>query len=356
MKKKFILWKWLAIGIILLFIGICIIPAIAQDTEKPLTALRGNWLYVGGSGPGNYTKIQDAVDNASNGDTVFVYRGIYTDYSLYNHACVEITKSINLLGEDREQTIINGPGDSWIQAIHIDANNVVVNGFTFQNPGYSEDDKIGYGIFICPYITNTSIYDNIIQENYYGISISIYCSVYIYNNIFTRNSEAIEGVDYSISEIFNNTITQNDKGIRVSNNNYHIYNNKINNNTIGIEIWYVTSNIIIEHNHIKDNSIGIEINNGISTIKENNFIENEKHIDMNIVTSLLFISPFFKCRQTWNSNFWDDWNSTQPRPIKGAWKISINIRFFLHEYSFQIAKLPYTEYDKNPALESYDIP
>ncbi len=33
----------------------------------------GNIFYVGGSGFGNYTKIQDAIDNSSNGDTIFVY-------------------------------------------------------------------------------------------------------------------------------------------------------------------------------------------------------------------------------------------------------------------------------------------
>ena len=60
--------KWLAIGIILLFVGTCIIPAIAKNTEKPLSASRGNWLYVGGSGPGNYTRIQDAIDASNDGD------------------------------------------------------------------------------------------------------------------------------------------------------------------------------------------------------------------------------------------------------------------------------------------------
>jgi hypothetical protein len=33
---------------------------------------RGDIFYVGGSGEGNYSTIQDAVDNASDGDTVFV--------------------------------------------------------------------------------------------------------------------------------------------------------------------------------------------------------------------------------------------------------------------------------------------
>ncbi|MBE3136539.1 MAG: hypothetical protein IMZ43_03980, partial [Thermoplasmata archaeon] len=84
--------KGLAVGIILLFIGTCIISTVAQDTEKPLPASRGNWLYVGGSGSGNYSTIQDAIDNSSNGDTVYVYNGTY-----YEH--VEIDKSITLIGE-----------------------------------------------------------------------------------------------------------------------------------------------------------------------------------------------------------------------------------------------------------------
>jgi len=41
---------------------------------------RGNWLYVGGSGPGNYTGIQQAIDNASAGDTVFVFNGTYVGH------------------------------------------------------------------------------------------------------------------------------------------------------------------------------------------------------------------------------------------------------------------------------------
>jgi len=85
--------KWLAVGIILLFVGVTIAPAIAQNTEKSQSS-RGDWLYVGGSGLGNYSKIQDAIDNASDEDTVFVY----DDSSPY-YENLEIDKSIKLLGE-----------------------------------------------------------------------------------------------------------------------------------------------------------------------------------------------------------------------------------------------------------------
>jgi len=68
--RQSLVHKGLAVGIILLFIGTCIIPSTAQDTEKPSQSTsRGNWLYVGGSGPGNYTKIQDAINDSFDGDT-----------------------------------------------------------------------------------------------------------------------------------------------------------------------------------------------------------------------------------------------------------------------------------------------
>ena len=65
----------------------------------------GNTLYVGGSGPNNYTKIQDAVDNASDGDTVYVFNGTYYEN-------VFIGRSINLIGENKDTTIIDGGGNS----------------------------------------------------------------------------------------------------------------------------------------------------------------------------------------------------------------------------------------------------
>ena len=93
--------KCFAIGIILLFVGTSVMPITAKDIEKSsLPTYGGKWLYVGGSGPGNYSVIQDAVDNASDGDTVFVYNGIYSDYFPDNFACVNIVKKISLIGED----------------------------------------------------------------------------------------------------------------------------------------------------------------------------------------------------------------------------------------------------------------
>ena len=72
--------KCFAVGIILLIIGIAYAPVLAQNTEKAVSTLKGTWLYVGGSGPGNYTRIQDAINDSSDGDTVFVYSGHYAEH------------------------------------------------------------------------------------------------------------------------------------------------------------------------------------------------------------------------------------------------------------------------------------
>jgi len=125
--------KWLAIGIILLFVGTCIIPSLAQNTEKPSQPTsRGNWLYVGGSGPGNYTKIQDAINASSDGDTVFVY----DDSSPYFENLKITQNSLSVLGEDEQTTILICSRHSIDRAILITGESVRISGFTLMQQGY----------------------------------------------------------------------------------------------------------------------------------------------------------------------------------------------------------------------------
>ena len=85
----------------------------------------GNILYVGGSGPGNYSIIQDAIDEASDGDTVFVY----SDSSPYDE-CLELHTRISLIGEDKQSTIILG--DCIETLIDVRASQVTISGFTIK--------------------------------------------------------------------------------------------------------------------------------------------------------------------------------------------------------------------------------
>ena len=68
--------KWVALAIsFLLFI-----PFININSKNISTTTNsGNILYVGGDGEGNYTSIQDTINDAKNGYTIYVYPKEYKE-------------------------------------------------------------------------------------------------------------------------------------------------------------------------------------------------------------------------------------------------------------------------------------
>jgi len=148
--------KCLAFGIILLFIGMSIIPSTAEVREKSLLLTSdGTWWYVGGSGPGNYTTIQDAINDAGDGDTIFVF----DDSSPYV-GTVFVLKSLTILGENKLTTIVDSGG------FYITADYVTITGFTIQNS--DEGVHIGRSGAIA---SNNTINNNIFSNVSFGISI-----------------------------------------------------------------------------------------------------------------------------------------------------------------------------------------
>ncbi|MBS3749511.1 MAG: right-handed parallel beta-helix repeat-containing protein [Candidatus Thermoplasmatota archaeon] len=122
--------------ITLLLIGIGFLPSINSqyDNIEVQVLSSGNILYVGGTGPGNYSNIQGAIDDASQGNTVFVYNGIYYEN-------IFINKSIEIKGKDKNKTIIDGGCEKDI--INIISNNVVFSDFTIKNAGgFKQDNAI----------------------------------------------------------------------------------------------------------------------------------------------------------------------------------------------------------------------
>jgi len=196
--------KCLAVGIILLFIGTCIIPTIAQDTEKSLPTSRGNWLYVGGSGPGNYTQIQDAINDSIDGDTVFVFHGLYNEK-------VTVNKSIRLIGENNENTTIIHQNQSKQFTINMLADRINISGFTIKNY-----DSGGNAILCLSNYSNIS--GNIILSGYDGIEINKKSCCYnnIFNNSIEVKSRGIEILAYygkcSYNNIIHNRLTDHNSG------------------------------------------------------------------------------------------------------------------------------------------------
>ena len=348
--------KCLAVGIILLFVGTCLIPVTAQNTEKPsLPTLSGSWLYVGGDGPGNYTRIQDACDNASSGDTVFVYHGIYSDYFPEHFYCVKINKSINLVGENKFDTIINGTGLGIV--VLINADDVSVSEFTLQNGGTPEQYSNGAGITIRGQ-QNIRIYDNILKENWYGINIwGNLRDILIYNNTIIRSYEGIGGNTNSTIKVYNNIISNNGYGVHFPLHKSSIFNNIISNNSIGL-LLDSTGDFAsaVYNNQIQENEIGLRIGGARLKIHNNNFINNKKQADIRKEAGLLLI-PFLPfIRQRWINNYWDDWNKRSPRPILGIGTINIHLFIGGGIKYFHIGNFSFLEFDWHPSREPYDIP
>jgi len=95
--------KTLTIEVVCLCCCLTIMPdilAVSNESHMPLPMRFGTTLYVGGSGPGNYSKIQDAINASIDGDTVF----IYVKEPCYNENII-INTSITLVGENHSVSV-----------------------------------------------------------------------------------------------------------------------------------------------------------------------------------------------------------------------------------------------------------
>jgi len=365
--------KCLVVGIILLFIGTCFIPINAQDARKSSsTTSRGNWLYVGGSGPGNYTKIQDAIDNAGNGDTVFVY----DDSSPY-FELLHIHIALSLIGENKETTVIDGQNNSSPDGIiHIKANDVRISGFTIQNFSYigiflngSSSDTITNNIIIrCDtgvYSIKSSrntISDNIFSNNIDGIELATRTNdTTVSNNYMTKNGAGIwSGEIYAVTRrnyFINNTIENNAYGILLYTDDDIIESNNISNNYFGIYADNVARHQIIK-NMVSKNKVGIFfVRGGSNVIKNNNLRFNRVGVVLlvsseNEFQSNNFILNFknaggFLSANTWNHNYWNR-PLFRPKPII-IWSLYQIIPPGYYHIGLAIP-YPTLEYDSNPAI------
>lgn len=139
---------------------------------------------------GPYTTIQAAIDAADAGDTIFVKNGIYDTgakedtFSTKMQNRVFIDKSLTLVGESKENTIIKGahastPADSAglglgadaVRCIGIGASNVVISnltitgGATHKASGNDDAEGNGGGIYMPSGYTGVQVVDCIISNN-----------------------------------------------------------------------------------------------------------------------------------------------------------------------------------------------
>ena len=354
--------KALVFAVILFFICMSIPSSTAFDNVKKssMPVSNGNTLYVGGSGEGNYSKIQDAIDNASNGDTVFVYNGTY-----YENIVVD--KTINLIGEDKNKTSIDGQGNGNVVEIY--AQLTTLSGFSIKN---NNNETLRDGIVI--FSNNNIVINNKILNNSIGITVWGINNTFSYNKIsenfkglyvLNSSNNIIENIIYSnegfgidlgmstCNIILKNEISNNRNGISLSySDNNTISYNFIWNNSEGIPN-YKSHNNNFSYNHIFLNEFdGIDLyESNKNIIYKNNFSNNRQSIkiygsDNNVILCNNFyhnrLNPFFqKCNDTkWDGNYWD-----RPRNLP-------KLLFGLKGY---FGLFPWLNFDRHPAKEPYEI-
>ncbi|MBU0496598.1 MAG: right-handed parallel beta-helix repeat-containing protein [Candidatus Thermoplasmatota archaeon] len=239
MKRNLVI---LTIIILLLSSHVVALPS-TLNKDKSLTPL-STTLYVGGTGPGNYSTIQEALDNTTNGDTVFVYGGYYFEN-------ITINTSIQVLGENQKTTVIDAQEHGPV--VTILADNVTLYNFSIQNacePLFTMENGI-----------NVRSHNNTIKHNIIGPKNSAGLILYnSHNNTITRNTFYYNRDAITLSGSTNNTILENQIGF---------------SDVAGINIWDSNDNQIIR----------------------NNFM-------FNMINTLISGNTFELINNSWDGNYW----------------------------------------------------
>jgi parallel beta-helix repeat protein len=267
----------LQLGLVLRFGVVNFDSAIAQTTRVV---------------PDTYATIQEAIDAADPGDTIYVHSGTYNE-------SISINKTISLVGENPETTIIDGskPNETFSSVVYVfgeDAKDVRICNFTIRG---SEN---AWGIYTV-FHANAWIENNTIANNSGGI-----LALFSDNNTFVNNTvknnkyEGMLFIDSSENTMRNNTISGNtyNFGILRSPFNHSIDTSNLIN---GKPIYYLKNqsdltidphnvgylalvnctNITVENLNLTSNYNGLLLaKTENSTLRNNTFTNNARGIDI----------------------------------------------------------------------------
>jgi parallel beta-helix repeat protein len=230
----------LRVGIL---IFLCVFSFILSSTsgEKIITST----VYVGGSSPGNYTRIQDALNNITTNGTVYVFPGTYHEHLI-------ITTPVHLISNNKNITIIDGDNEKYV--VILKAGNSTLSGFKI----IQSEKKFPFaGIYV--FSNHNTISNNILTDNFYGVQL---------------------GYTASYNLIVNNTIYHNGRcGIYF---NHASYNSLIGNVVFdhpvnGFGLYEFSNNNSIMHNTFSENRYaGVNIRESYDCkVINNTFIQNQ---------------------------------------------------------------------------------
>lgn len=203
-------------------------------------------LYVGYGSDANFQKIQEAIDAAKNGATIIVQKGSYNEL-------INISKTISLIGEDRNTTIINFNQNYLVSPepiININADNC-----TIQN-----------------------IHITVVNSSLLVLGVSLHSKYNIIkNNIITNCTNGlILSTNSELNTIAYNEIKDNQIGIYATSSTHNNVSHNIFSNNSQYNIYLILSSNtnIISFNIIKNSFYGIRIKESQDNKVDTNCIKN----------------------------------------------------------------------------------
>jgi parallel beta-helix repeat protein len=167
--------------------------------------------------PNDHSTIQEAINAASNGDTIYVKNGTY-------YGSVIVNKTISLVGESSIGTIVDGKGTGTVMKIL--TNRTVVRSFNINDSGTSLGD-MGISLIHASNVTieeniiantggvyllssdNNTLSNNIVSDNWYGVYLSQSRQNNLTKNNVRNNNNGIEMYESNDNLLKNNTIDNN---------------------------------------------------------------------------------------------------------------------------------------------------
>lgn len=256
-------------GLLLFGVGVVLISLAAGNVGAAT-------LTVDDDGSAEYTSIQDAIDNATNGDTISVWEGTYSEN-------VVVDKSVSLVGNGSEVTTIDGGGSGDVVKITVNRCNVsgfrVTGGDNFHagiqiNSDYNtiDNNNCSDNKFLAINLDTSShnnISNNSCVNNTNGISIISSNYNTIFNNLCSNKYQAIHLFSSDFNTVSHNICLNNNIDLFSSNNNIISSNICSSENDNGISLTGSDHNIV-SNNTCNSNSVGIFFNSSDNNIITNN--------------------------------------------------------------------------------------
>src|SRR5271157_3870621 len=226
------------------------------------------WALAGYPEYVRYSSVQEAINNATEGSTIFISTSYYFEH-------LRISKSINLVGENRYNTIIDGNNSGTI--LDIAADNVSITDLTVEWACVCHGS---YGTLIEGNHSRISLIDNEMINDGVAINATLATNLVIATNDFTNGSDLSMTISNSSSILITeNNMTGFLEGIEITDScNMTFSSNAIIGSAEGL-VLENSSGSMIRGNTFAQDSSGISLHQSSDNlIYDNNFNDNFRDV------------------------------------------------------------------------------